>query len=412
MKTPTHHQAGRRRSRWVTVVAASTVLAMLLVACGADDDADEPDTEEAAEPEDEPDEAVEDEVDEAEEDDEPAEVVEITWISPRGSLEVMDDYNLWVPIEMGYFEELGLDVELIAGPQEATAPSRFVAEGQADVGYPSPGVLTSSIDAGMPVVSIFGMMAGQTFNFAVPTDSDITSPEDLEGKEISVADAGWQVIIDPMLIEIGIDPDSVEYVEAGAQWGQAVSLGQVDAGLGWEGLRAQWEAQGLEVDWLVGQDWSEHPSNVYNIHAEELDDPERVDVWERFIKGMVMGFEFARANPQAAAQLTYRQFPDLSASMEPQLALDSLIELGSLYGLSDKQGDGWGYHYEDGWSDYLSIIHDLGQTEELLDPGQVYTNDLLTAGNDIDLDRVRADAEAFELDEDFAGTTVRTDLEL
>jgi NitT/TauT family transport system substrate-binding protein len=382
------------------MLAAFTVLAMLLVACGDGGDAGTaagtPDTD----------------TDTDTDTDEPGELVEITWISPRGSLEVMDDYNLWVPIEMGYFEELGLTVELIAGPQEATAPAKFVAEGQADVGYPSPGVLTASIDAGMPVRSIFGMMAGQTFNFAVPKGSDVSSPEDLEGKQISVADAGWQVIIDPMLIEIGIDPESVEYVEAGAQWGQAVSLGQVDAGLGWEGLRAQWAAQGLEVDWLVGQDWSEHPSNVYAVNAADLDDPERVDVWERFIKGMVMGFEFARANPQAAAQITYRQFPDLSASMEPQLALDSMMELGSLYGLSDKQGDGWGWHYEDGWSDYLSIIAELGQTSETLSPDAVFTNELLEAGNDIDLERVQRDAEAFELDEDFAATTPRTDVEL
>lgn len=387
-------------------------MAMLLAACGggADDDADSA----AAPSDDDSDEETDPEPSDEgnEEADSPEELVELTWISPRGSLEVMDDYNLWVPIEMGYFEELGLDVSLEAGPQEATAPARFVAEGQADVGYPSPGVLTSSIDAGIDVKSIFGMMAGQTFNFAVPVGSDITAPEDLEGKQISVADAGWEVIIDPMLVEIGIDPDSVEYVEAGAQWGQAVSLGQVDAGLGWEGLRAQWAAQGLEVEWLVGQDWSEHPSNVYSVRASDLEDPERVDVWERFIKGIVMGLEFTRANPQAAAQITYRQFPDLAASMDPQLALDSMMELGSLYALSEKQGDGWGWHYEDGWNDYLSVIADLGQTSKVLDPGVVYTNELLEAGNDIDVDRVIADAEAFELDEDFAATTPRTDVEM
>ena len=39
----------------------------------------------------------------------------VRWISPRGTLQVMDDFNLWVPIKMGYFKELGIDVELIAG---------------------------------------------------------------------------------------------------------------------------------------------------------------------------------------------------------------------------------------------------------------------------------------------------------
>jgi NitT/TauT family transport system substrate-binding protein len=64
----------------------------------------------------------------------------VRWISPRGTLDVMDDYNLWVPIEQGYFDELNIDVELIAGPGgNATASATFVAQNQADMGYPSPG---------------------------------------------------------------------------------------------------------------------------------------------------------------------------------------------------------------------------------------------------------------------------------
>lgn len=398
------------RSRLVSSLAAVTALAMLLAACGGTDgEVAEPSEPSASETEPEPDEAAGEEPAEPEE---PAELTKITWISPRGSLEVMDDYNLWVPIEMGYFEELGLEVELIAGPADASAPTRFVAEGQADVGYPSPGVLTAAIDAGIPVTSIFNMAAGQVFNFALPAGSDITSPQDLEGKRISLWAAGGEVVVNPMLVELGVDPSTVEFVDGGAQWGQMASLGQVDAAIGWEGLRAQWAAQGLELDWLVGHEWSEHPSNVYSIRTSDLDDPGQRDVFERFLKGIVMGFEFGRANPRAATQISYRQFPDLQASLEPQLAVDSMMELGSLYGLSSRQGDGWGFHYLDGWSDYLDIIADLGQTENRLTPEEVFTNDLLTAANDIDVDRVLADAEAFELDEDFAATTARTDLEM
>ena len=33
-----------------------------------------------------------------------------TWISPRGTLEVLDDYGFWIGKKMGYFD--GLDVEM------------------------------------------------------------------------------------------------------------------------------------------------------------------------------------------------------------------------------------------------------------------------------------------------------------
>src|SRR5437764_12386999 len=63
----------------------------------------------------------------------------VRWISPRGTLDVMDDYNLWVPIHMGYFKNLGINAKLIAGPiGDALASTKFVAQHQADMGYPSP----------------------------------------------------------------------------------------------------------------------------------------------------------------------------------------------------------------------------------------------------------------------------------
>ena len=38
-----------------------------------------------------------------------AELTKVKWISPRGTLDVMDDFNLWVPIKMGYYKKAGLD---------------------------------------------------------------------------------------------------------------------------------------------------------------------------------------------------------------------------------------------------------------------------------------------------------------
>ena len=37
----------------------------------------------------------------------------VRWISPRGTLQVMDDFNLWVPSKMGYFKGLGRLVRVV-----------------------------------------------------------------------------------------------------------------------------------------------------------------------------------------------------------------------------------------------------------------------------------------------------------
>ena len=153
----------------------------------------------------------------------PAEMQKVVWVSPRGTLEVMDDFNMWVADKMGYFKDLGVEVEMQPGPLEALAVTKLIAEGQADVGYPSPGVLLASIDAGMPLIQPWEMMLGQTFNFAVPKGSPIKSVKDLAGKSISLGSEGWSVIVDPILVEAGVDPKSVTYLNAGNQWAQAAA---------------------------------------------------------------------------------------------------------------------------------------------------------------------------------------------
>jgi NitT/TauT family transport system substrate-binding protein len=245
------------------------------------------------------------------------------------------------------------------------------------------------------------------FDFALPLDSPIKSPKDLAGKTISLGSSGWQVIVDPMLVELGIDPKTVKYVTAGTQWTQAVSTGKADVALAWEGLRHQLAGQGLKLKYLIGSTWSKQPSNVYSVRAADLKDPKKRDLYTRFLEGVVMGLEFTKANPRAAAQITYGSLPDLRKTLKPQLAVDSMLELAHAYGTSHRQGQGWGYNYQAGWANYLKVIHDLGQTKKLLKTSDVIDNSLQAAANKkANRAKARADAKKFKLSSQFAATKV------
>ncbi len=332
----------------------------------------------------------------------------VRWISPRGTLDVMDDYELWVAIKQGFFAKHRLQVELIAGPiSDALATTKFVAQHKADMGYPSPGVLTASIDGGIPVISAWEMMNGQVFDFSLPPNSTITSPKQLAGKTIALGSAGWSVIVDPMLVEIGVDPKSVKYVNAGAQWSTAVAQGKVDAGLAWEGLRAQLLGQGIKLKFLIGQKFSKFPSNSYAIRKADLSNAQLRDVYTRFFRAMVEGFEFTRANPRAAAQITYDTRPALAKTLSPQLALDSMVQLASLYGLSRRHGQGYGFHNTASWRSYLHVIFKLGQTKRLLTPAEVFTNQFVKPANSgARVALAHKQARAFKLNAQFAHTKI------
>ena len=64
----------------------------------------------------------------------------VRWVSPRGTLEVVDDWPYWVAQKFGYFGDIEATLE--PGPLEATAVVKLVDQKQSDFGYPSPGVFS------------------------------------------------------------------------------------------------------------------------------------------------------------------------------------------------------------------------------------------------------------------------------
>jgi NitT/TauT family transport system substrate-binding protein len=325
----------------------------------------------------------------------PAAKAKVVWVSPRGTLEVMDDYNLWVATKLGYFDQQNLQVELQPGPLGGANVVSLVTEGKADISYPSPGVITASLDAGIPVILAWEMFNSQVFDFAIPADSNITSVKDLAGKTIALGSTGWTPIVDPILVEAGVDPKSVKYVEAGQQWGQMVDQKKADAALAWEGLRAQWLSVGLKVKFLIGSEFSKHPSNGYTIRAADLNDSKWVDIWTRFFRAVAMGLEFGRLNPQAAGEITYTQFPALKDQMTPALALESMRQLAYGYNEGVRLSKGYGYADEAKWASYLDTVFKLGQTKKQLKSGDVVTNKFIADANSFDKDKVATDAKNY-----------------
>ena len=122
-----------------------------------------------------------------------------TWISPRGSLEVLDDYAYWVAKKMGYFADLEIEPDIQPGPSDGTATVKFVDVGQADMGFPSPGVFSFAIENGMNLKSAFHMGARDTFSLAFRKGEGTNDLKQLEGKSILLGSAAWQSIVDPML---------------------------------------------------------------------------------------------------------------------------------------------------------------------------------------------------------------------
>ena len=338
----------------------------------------------------------------------------VIWVSPRGTLEVLDDYPYWVAKRFGYFGDI--ETELLPAIAEATSSSKAVQDGNADMSYVSPGVFSLGVEAGIDLVSVFQMGAYDVFDIALEKGNPkgITSVKDLEGKTVVLGDLGWSGIVDPMVAQAGGDPSKVKYTSAGlAGWGQALQAGEADAALSWAGLRAQWLAGGLDFDYIIGKTWSKFPANSFQIRRGDSEDAALDDLYTRYLRGWAMGLEFGHQNPRAAVQITM-EAEEISAPLnatftDKAIAVQSMWQLADVYRGDWKTRDGgkWGWADMAGWTTFLDTIKEIGQlTDQDITAEDIITNKYVDGANDFDHEQVKADAEAFELAEEFAAVEV------
>jgi NitT/TauT family transport system substrate-binding protein len=333
----------------------------------------------------------------------------VVWVSPRGTLEVLDDYPYWVAKRFGYFGDI--ETELLPAIMEATSSSKAVADGQADMSYVSPGVFSLGVEAGIDLVSVWQMGAYDVFDIAFNKDNtEIASVADLAGKTVVLGDIGWSAIVDPMVAQAGGDPGMVQYNAAGPGWGPALAEGQADAALCWEGLRAQWFAQGLDFNYILGKDWSKFPANSFQIRRSDFEDDSLAELYTNYLRGWAMGLEFGYQNPRAATQITMEEpsiGPALNDTFEDKaVAVESMWQLATVYRGDWPTREGWGWADMESWTTFLDTIREIGQLTREISAESIVSNECVAGANDFDLDQVTADAESFELGEEFEAVAV------
>jgi NitT/TauT family transport system substrate-binding protein len=329
----------------------------------------------------------------------------VRWVSPRGTVEVLDDYPYWVAKRFGYFGDIETTLE--PGPSDATATVKLVDQNQADVGYPSPGVFSLGLAQGIPIVSVFHMGGADVFSFAFRKGEKPADLKGIEGKTVVLGSAGWQSICDPMLKAAGVDISTIKYVDAGwPTWGTALMSGQGDAALSWEGLRAQWKGQGLDFDYFLGRDFSKLPANSFVIRKSDFEDASKTDMYERYFRGWAAGLEFGKMNPRAATQIVMEQFPGLSSQMTPDVAVESMMQLASVFGGRMDERKKWGYHLPESWQLFFDVGREIGQIQGDFKLEDVVKNDYIDAANAFDAAKIKADADGFALSDAYGAVNV------
>ncbi|TFB13114.1 ABC transporter substrate-binding protein [Filobacillus milosensis] len=280
--------------------------------------------------------------------------------------------GLYVARDKGYFEEEGLDVEIIM-PGEAGA-DQLVASGKADFGVSYQESITEARVQDVPIVSIAAVIQHNTSGFASLEEEGITSPKDFEGKTYG----GWgapleKAVISSVMQQENADVSKVDIVNMGdSDFFTAVERDDIDFAwiyYGWTGVEA--ELRDTDINMVYLTDYSEKLDYYTPVLATNEDmienNPETVS---KFMKAASQGYQFAIDNPVEAANILIEAEPDLDA----ELVKASQEWLAPKYKDDASQ---WGLQKQEVWENYAEWMYEHDLLESELDAEQAFTNEFL-----------------------------------
>ncbi|MBA3336709.1 MAG: hypothetical protein H0T49_04015 [Chloroflexia bacterium] len=97
----------------------------------------------------------------------------------------------------------------------------------------------------------------------------------------------------------------------------------------------------------------------------------------------------------------------LNATFEDKaVAVESMWQNAEIFRGDFASREGWGWHDMASWQLFLDTIKEIGQLTKDISAEEIVKNDYVAGANDFDKEKVRADAEAFELSPEYEEVAV------
>jgi NitT/TauT family transport system substrate-binding protein len=274
-----------------------------------------------------------------------------------GVIPIVDVAPIYLGVEQGFFEEQGLDVELVPGSGGAAAVPGVVS-GDYDFSFGNVTSILLAGSEGLPLrivangVSSTGDPETDFSAVVVPGGSAVQSVADLEGTRIAVNNLKniGEVTIRKGIEDAGGDPSNVEFVELPfPEMPAAVAGGDVDAAWVVEPFVTVATGQGARA---VFYPFAEPIQDLtvatyFTLEQTIQEDPELVDAFQEAIN---QSLEYADSNPDEVRRilLTYTQIPEAAVesirlpSWPQEVNWDSVetvAELMSDFGITEETAD-------------------------------------------------------------------------
>lgn len=263
--------------------------------------------------------------------------------------------GLYVAQEKGYFDEAGLEVEIVQPPEDGA--EMLVGSGGAQFGVSFQDSMLPAVagDNAMPIEAVAAVVQHNTSGIISLKGKGMDTPKGMEGKKY----ATWDLPIEKATLKQVVEADGgdfskVELIpstvtdEVSALQSEAVDA--IWVFYGWAGVAT--EVAGLETDYFAFKDIDpvfDYYTPVIIGNTDWM--KANPDATKAFLSALKKGYEYAIESPEDAAEILLKNAPEL----DRELVIASQKYLSKEYKADVER---WGYMDPQRWNAFYNWINE------------------------------------------------------
>ena len=280
--------------------------------------------------------------------------------------------GMYVALDKGYYEEAGLNVDIVEPTEGATATLIAVGKGDFGISYQEDVTVARTSADPLPIKAIATLIQHNTSGFATYADKNIKSPKDFEGKTYS----GWggpgeEAVLRAVMAQNDANYDNLNVVMSDGSGFESLK-DKVDIMWffeAWDNVKCK--MNDFPINYMELRDLDER-LDYYTpvIIANDTTLKERPEMTKKFLAATAKGYKYAIENPKESAKILQKYAPDYSIEM---------LTMSQEY-LSEKYMEDtnkWGEMKDRVWDNYTNFMVEYGVIDKAISASECYTNEFL-----------------------------------
>lgn len=280
---------------------------------------------------------------------------------------------LYTAQEKGYFEEEGLDVNIMF-PTNPTDPLNLAAAGEVDLGISyQPDVITARTE-GIPVVSVAAIVRSPLNHIVYKADSDIERPRDLEGRTVGYPGIPVnEPIVETMVEDDGGQFEKVDLVDIGFELQSSLVSDRADAvsGAYINHEVPVLEHAGTSVEYFNPVDYGVPPFYELVLVTNEETLAEEEEKINAFWTAAEKGYTYMKDHPEESLDILFENEDQENFPLEREVEEESL---SILMDKMETEDEAFGSQDRESWEETISWLEEMEYISETPNVDDIFVN--------------------------------------